>query len=98
MMTEEEITAEQELIKQQKQAEEDYVLNNSISNEQAQSVTPLDLLNSKNYINKEIRDNRYEICKGCEHFFNPIKMCRECGCNMPLKTWLKEASCPIGKW
>ncbi len=97
-MTEEEITAEQELIKQQKQAEEDYVLNNSISNEQAQSVTPLDLLNSKNYINKEIRDNRYEICKGCEHFFNPIKMCRECGCNMPLKTWLKEASCPIGKW
>ena len=98
MMTEEEITKEQELIKQQKQAEEDYVLNNFISNEEGQSVTPLDLLNSKNYTNREIRDGRYEICKGCEHFFNPIKMCRECGCNMPLKTWLKEASCPVGKW
>jgi hypothetical protein len=98
MMTDDEIAAEQELIKQQKQAEEEYVLNNSISNEEGQSVTPFDLLNSNNYTNREVRDSRYEICKSCEHFFNPIKMCRECGCNMPLKTWLKEASCPIGKW
>ena len=97
-MTDEEIAAEQALIVEQKKQMEEYVKNNEVTDEQAQSVTPLDLLNSKNYTNREIRDGRYEICKGCEHFFNPIKMCRECGCNMPLKTWMKEASCPIGKW
>jgi hypothetical protein len=97
-MTDEEIEAEQELIRQQKREEEDYVANNSITDEEAQSVTPFDLLNSNNYTKREIRDGRYETCKGCEHFFNPIKMCRECGCNMPLKTWLKEATCPVGKW
>jgi hypothetical protein len=98
MMTEEEIAAEQALIVEQKRQEEEYVANNSITDEQAQFVTPFDLLNSNNYTTKDIRNERYDICKGCEHFFNPIKMCRECGCNMPLKTWLKEATCPINKW
>ena len=97
-MTDEEIAAEQALIIEQKRQEEEYVANNSISDKEAQSVTPLDLLNSNNYTTKDIRNSRYDICKGCEHFFNPIKMCRECGCNMPLKTWLKEATCPVGKW
>ena len=98
MMTEKEIAAEQALIIEQKKREEEYVKNNEVTDEQGQSITPLDLLNSNNYTAKDIRNERYSICKGCEHFFNPIKMCRECGCNMPLKTWLKEDTCPIGKW
>jgi hypothetical protein len=98
MMTDEEIAEEQELIKQQKKQEDEYVINNSITDEDAQSVTPFDLLNSNNYTSKDVRNQRYDICKSCERFLNPIKMCRECGCNMPLKTWLKDAECPIGKW
>lgn len=98
MMTDDEITAEQALIVEQKKREEELVANNSMTDEQAESVTPFDLLNSNNYTTKNIRDSRYEVCKGCEHFFNPIKMCRECGCSMPLKTWLKNATCPVGKW
>ena len=97
-MTDAEIAAEQALIVEQKKREDEYVANNQITDEQAASVTPFDLLNSNNYTTKNIRNNRYEVCKGCEHFFNPIKMCRECGCNMPLKTWLTDAVCPIGKW
>lgn len=98
MMTDDEIAAEQALIVEQKKREEELVANNSMTDEQAESVTPFDLLNSNNYTTKNIRDSRYEVCKGCEHFFNPIKMCRECGCSMPLKTWLKNATCPVGKW
>lgn len=98
MMTDDEIAAEQALIVEQKKREEELVANNSMTDEQAASVTPLDLLNSNNYTTKDIRDSRYEVCKSCEHFFNPIKMCRECGCSMPLKTWLKNATCPVGKW
>jgi hypothetical protein len=95
---EEEIEAEQELIRQQAIQFADFSIANEISDETAQKVTPLDLLNSKNYTTRDVRDSRYEICKGCDEFAKPIKMCKECGCNMPLKTWLSQAECPLGKW
>ena len=62
------------------------------------NVSPVDLLSSDNYTNTETRNARYEICRGCERFFKPTRVCKECGCVMPLKTWLKDAECPIGKW
>jgi len=61
-------------------------------------VTPLDLLNSDNYTNRDIRNKRYDICKGCDRFSAPTKRCKECGCFMAMKTWLKGASCPLDKW
>jgi hypothetical protein len=62
------------------------------------SVTPLDLLNNKNYVEKSVRNERFDICKGCDYFFSLTGTCRSCGCFMGLKTWLKHASCPIDKW
>lgn len=63
-----------------------------------EDVTPLDLLSSKNYTTKEIRNDRFNMCKACPRLFKPTRTCKECGCFMAAKTWLKEASCPIGKW
>lgn len=40
---------------------------------------------------------RYEICKTCPSFTS-LKTCKECGCIMPLKTKLSDASCPLSKW
>ena len=63
------------------------------------SVTPLDLLGSKNYLdNKEEVDERLSICRGCEHFIKFSTQCSKCGCFMNLKTRLINASCPLGKW
>ena len=59
---------------------------------------PIDLLNKNNYTEPEIRDARYDICLGCDRLFKPTSTCKECGCFMNRKTWLKDASCPIGKW
>lgn len=98
MTREEEIAAEQELIKQQAALLVAYEETNAVSDEEAQFVTPLDLLKSKNYTTREVRDSRYAICKGCDEFWKTVKVCKECGCSMPMKTWLKEARCPIGKW
>lgn len=70
----------------------------TIPEEAMDSVTPLDLLDSDNYTNKEERDRRYGICKGCDRLFKPTRTCKECGCFMSLKTWLKDATCPLGKW
>ena len=41
---------------------------------------------------------RYDICKSCEYLFKLTKQCEKCGCVMPLKVQIEEASCPIGKW
>jgi hypothetical protein len=61
-------------------------------------VTPFDLLSNKNCTSREVRDKRLDICKECERLFKPTYTCKECGCFMALKTWLKEASCPLNKW
>lgn len=62
------------------------------------NVSPFDLLSSDNYTTREIRDERLAICKGCDELFKPTRTCRDCGCFMGLKTWLKGATCGLGKW
>lgn len=102
-MTEEEIAAEQALMMQQRvddalqfdNAAEEAPL---ISEEDAHAVTPLDLLSSKNYTDRDARDARLSVCKSCDRLFKPTMSCRECGCFMALKTWLTDATCPLGKW
>lgn len=47
---------------------------------------------------KELIEYRLNICNGCEWFNKKLKKCRQCGCFMNLKTTLRRASCPIGKW
>lgn len=41
---------------------------------------------------------RYETCKSCDHFFKPSRQCKECMCFMNIKTKVKDATCPLGKW
>lgn len=65
---------------------------------QMDSVTPLDLLSNKNYTSRKIRDARYGVCLTCDNLNSLFRSCNECGCFMSLKTWLKDADCPIGAW
>ena len=43
-------------------------------------------------------NNRYEICKQCNEFNTILKLCKVCGCFMPVKTKIENESCPRGKW
>lgn len=70
----------------------------NIADDQAREVTPVDLLFAKNYIDKESRNKRLDICLGCDRLRKSVNVCRECGCFMALKTWLKDAKCPLNKW
>jgi hypothetical protein len=50
-------------------------------------------------MNQEIKTfdkKRIEICKACNQY--RLGMCMQCGCYMGLKTKLRDAQCPIGKW
>lgn len=37
---------------------------------------------------------RYDICKTCDNFNSLLKICKLCGCFMPIKTQLAMVSCP----
>jgi hypothetical protein len=45
----------------------------------------------------ENRAIRIEICRACDSL-TFMKTCKECGCLMPIKTWMTNVSCPLGKW
>jgi hypothetical protein len=45
----------------------------------------------------QAQEARYDICKDCTAF-TILKTCKECGCIMPLKVKIANASCPLGKW
>lgn len=99
VMTDEEIAAEQELMRQQASGESvSHLSGVEISDEAARAVTPFDLLDGRNYTDKATRDARFEVCRGCDRLFKPTKTCRECGCFMALKTWLSDAECPRNLW
>ena len=51
-----------------------------------------------NVFNKELKAVRYPICKDCERFDSMLKLCKECGCFMPMKTLIPISSCPVQKW
>ena len=52
-------------------------------------------------VTKEIREERYDTCKGCEFFVKETKRCSECGCYMEAKSWIggnPNGLCPKKKW
>jgi hypothetical protein len=48
-------------------------------------------------VSTDVRAQRIEICNDCDSL-TLLKTCKQCGCVMPVKTWLVQASCPLEKW
>jgi hypothetical protein len=62
-------------------------------------VTPMDLLNPKSErADESLSNERFSICKACPELIKLTSQCKKCGCFMNLKTTLKIAKCPLGKW
>ncbi len=53
-------------------------------------------------LNYTVTDDKYnermDICNGCEHLSETIKMCDKCNCIMPVKAKFAHFYCPINKW
>lgn len=49
-------------------------------------------------VSSDVRENRINLCHECEYFIKASSQCKNCGCFMPMKTWLKSAKCPVNKW
>ena len=48
--------------------------------------------------NKQIAQQRYDICKQCNDFSPLLKLCRQCGCFALAKVRFYHTGCPVGKW
>lgn len=52
-------------------------------------------------VSKEVREERYDMCKACPAFIEESKRCSDCGCFMEGKTWVggdPKQLCPQKKW
>lgn len=47
---------------------------------------------------QELIEARLAICNQCQYLNKTLMKCNKCGCFMKLKSTLKQASCPLGRW
>lgn len=47
---------------------------------------------------EELAEKRMDICRQCPFYLSMTHQCKKCGCIMNLKTKIRDAKCPIGKW
>lgn len=60
---------------------------------------PWDMLNPNvEKISEEEAAARFDICKLCPELLPITHQCKKCSCFMKVKTQLKDAVCPLGKW
>ena len=70
-----------------------------IENNKNSLVGPMDMINpNAQWAEKELSEERYSICNGCPELIKLTKQCKKCGCFMAVKSKMKVASCPLGKW
>lgn len=70
-----------------------------IENNKASAVSPLDIVNpNTEWVDEITASNRFSICEACPELIKMSKQCKKCGCFMTIKTKMKQATCPIGKW
>jgi hypothetical protein len=62
------------------------------------TTRPWDAADPRNYTDSESSNKRMAICETCPSLLKATHQCKECGCFMKLKTKLKNAECPLGKW
>jgi hypothetical protein len=47
---------------------------------------------------KDLKEERLAICMECPALNKNLMKCTKCGCFMQLKSTLRQATCPVGKW
>jgi len=47
---------------------------------------------------EKISEERYKICKTCEHFERTFLYCVNCGCDLEAKTRATKYKCELNKW
>ena len=54
--------------------------------------------NIQENIVQELKEERMEVCKKCEHYSARQVRCKECGCWLVQKIKFTNSKCPIDRW
>jgi hypothetical protein len=49
-------------------------------------------------VDKEMYKRRLNVCVKCESYNDTLNQCKECGCFLILKAFMKSSTCPLSKW
>lgn len=49
-------------------------------------------------VDETTEKNRLAACNRCQYYIHLMKLCKKCGCIMPLKAKLKDVNCPADNW
>lgn len=52
----------------------------------------------KIWVDREVAQQRFDICKECDQLMTPGYVCRQCLCVMKIKVKMVNSSCPLEKW
>lgn len=58
------------------------------------TITEIDFLLDK----ENQSQTRLDICRGCDQLLPIVNLCKQCGCQMNIKTRLFASKCPLNKW
>lgn len=50
------------------------------------------------HVSDKVKNQRLEICGGCEEYHPITKTCLQCGCFLEHKTSFALDTCPLKKW
>lgn len=50
------------------------------------------------FVSEEVKQQRFDTCKSCEHFDSNEIRCKQCGCFLEHKASFSAAKCPIELW
>jgi hypothetical protein len=65
----------------------------------AESITEIFVgLIKQNFVSKEEKETRLNICKNCPSKMYSLGQCLECDCIATLKTKYKSETCPLNHW
>ena len=53
---------------------------------------------NKQFVPKEVFEDRMETCRGCPFFVKESTRCSDCTCFLNTKCRLSGEECPQGKW
>ena len=62
------------------------------------SVLNIGVTEGEVFANDELKKERMDICKKCEHYSMRQERCKQCGCWLVHKVKFKVSECPIKKW
>lgn len=62
---------------------------------QPQPKTMISRIMDKVFVSESVKNDRLDICKGCEHYITVVSQCGICGCFLEAKTRLIGFHCAL---